>query len=108
MSANKRRRLDDGGDESKEEVVVERSGMVPTCLGSGPPLGLRSMGRWGGAPRVPEGLFMPRAYQFVDRSLLGLCNGMVVDSYHTRGGGTRAWSGGMFGGSVGRGNRPYR
>ena len=111
MSANKRRRLDEGGDESEEkgEMVVERSvEVVPTGSRGGAPLGPRVMGRRGGVPGVPEGLFMPRAYRFVDRSLLGVRNGMVGDSYHTRGGSARARNGGLFGGGVGRGNRPYR
>ena len=57
---------------------------------------------------MPEGLFMPRAYRFVDQSLLGVRNGMVGEFYHTRGSSARAGNGGCFGGDVGMGNRPYR
>jgi len=110
MSANERRRLDEGGDESEEEVEVVRSvSVVPSGPRGGAPAGPRSMegSGSGGAPRVPGGLFMPRAYRFVDRSLLGTRNGMVGDSYQTRGSYARA----PFvdrGGYRGRGYRPNR
>jgi len=39
-----------------------------------------------GTPRVSEGMFFPRAYWFVDRSLLGVRNEMIGNSHHTRGG----------------------
>jgi len=53
-----------------------------------------------------------RDYPFVDRSLVGVRNGMVGDSYRTREGSGRAqvrgsFSGGFVGG-VQRGNCPLR
>jgi len=113
MLANKRRRLDDGGDESEEEVEVVRSvGVVPTGPRGGAPMGPRAVGvgvrdgrNW--VPRVPDDLFVRRAYRFVDRRLLGTRNAMVGDTYHTRGGSARAQRS-REGFCGGRGNRPYR
>jgi len=49
-----------------------------------------------------------REYWFVDRSLIGERNGMVGDSYRTRGSFACAPVVGMRGGYLGRGYRPYR
>ena len=71
------------------------------------PRGMMGRGR-GGVPRVPDGLFASRVSRFVDRSLLGMGNVMVGDSYQTRGSFARAPFVGREGGYVGRGYRPYR
>jgi len=111
MSDFKRRRLDSGGEESEEEVEEIRSvSVVPTGPRGRAPLGPRGMmsrGR-GGAPRVLDNLFVPRAYRFVDWLLLGMRNGMVGDSYQTRGSFARAPFVGRGRGFGGRGNRPCR
>ena len=106
----KRRRLDDEGEgEGVEEVGT--SVVVPTGPRGGAPAGLRLMAeRVGGIRRgsgVPADLFVRRAYRFVDRTLVGVRNGMVGDTYQTRGNFARA----PFvdrGGFRGRGYRPYR
>jgi len=102
----KRRRLEDEGVEQVGTSVV-----VPTGPRGGAPEGPRLMAeRVGGIRRgsgVPADLFVRRAYRFVDRSLVGERNGMVGDTYRTRGNFARA----PFvdrGGYRGRGYRPYR
>jgi len=106
----KRRRLDDEGEgEGVEEVGT--SVVVPTGPRGGAPAGPRLIAeRVAGVRRgsgVPTDLFVRRAYRFVDRSLIGERNGMVGDTYHTRGNFARA----PFvsrGGYRGRGHRPFR
>jgi len=102
----KKRRLEDEGVEE-----VGRSVVVPVGPRGGAPAGPRVMAeRIGGVRRgsgVPADLFVRRAYRFVDRSMVGERNGMVGDSYRTRGNFARA----PFvdrGGYSGRGYRPYR
>jgi len=110
VTGNKKRRL-----ESLAEGGVERVGAsveVPTGPRGGAPAGPRLMAeRVGGVRRgsgVPADLFVRRAYRFVDRSLVGERNGMVGDTYHTRGNYARAPVRGNFGGRLaGRGYRPY-
>ena len=120
LPKGKRRRLDvggdgsEGGDDSEVMTVVpveeDRRVMVA-------PLGPRGYvgravvptgnGRRGGSsPR--EAGYVRREYRFVDWSLVGERNGMVGDSYRTRGNFARAPVSGLRGGYVGRGNRPYR
>ena len=87
--------------------------MVPTGPRGGPPAGPRLMAeRVGGVRRgsgVPADLLVRRAYRFVDRSLIGVRNGIVGDTYYSRGGSACAQGRGDYGGGgVGRGYRPYR
>jgi len=109
----KKRRLDDGGDVGGvEEVNGDRLAMVvPVGPRGGAPAGPRLMAeRVGGIRRgsgVPADLFVRRAYRFVDRSLIGVRNGMVGNTYHTRGNFAHAPDVGR-GGYRGRGYRPYR
>jgi len=111
VSEGKRRRVDDSSEEGEDdgEVSVE----VPTGPRGGAPMGPRLMAeaeRVGGVRRgsgVSADLFVRRAYRFVDRSLIGMRNGMVGDTYQTRGNFARA----PFvnrGGYRGRGYRPDR
>ena len=85
--------------------------MVPTEPRDGAPVGSRLMAeRVGGVRRgnaVPADLFVRRAYRFVDRTLVGERNGIVGDTYRTRGNFARAPNVGG-GGYRGRGYRPYR
>jgi len=68
------------------------------------PVGLRLVDK----PRARGWNGVRREYRFVDRSFIGVRNGMVRDSYHARGGSTRAQvSGGFKGGHLERCNR-YR
>jgi len=109
VTGNKKRRLEslaDGGVGRVGESFV-----APTGPRGGAPMGPRLMAeRVGGTRRgsgVPADLFVRRAYRFVDRSLVGVRNGMVGDTYQTRGNFARA----PFvdrGGYRGRGYRPYR
>jgi len=109
----KRRRLEDGDDgEGVEEVYGSGLGLrVSTGPRSGAPAGPRLMeGRVGGVRRgsgVPADLFVRRAYRFVDRSLVGVRNGMVGDAYQTRGNFARAPFVNRGGGRRGRGDRLY-
>jgi len=103
----KKRRLEDEGVEEVGASVV-----VPTGPRGGAPTGPSLMaGRIGGIRRgsgVPADLFVRRDYRFVDRTLVGVRNGMVGDTYQTRGNFARAPVGGNFGGRfAGRGYRPY-
>jgi len=111
MSAFKKRRIDEGEGEDVEVVeVIGSLSVVLTGPRGGAQLGPRMMrGERGGAPRAPSIRLFPRAYRFVNRSLLGVCNRMVGDSYHTRGGSARAQGRGEYrGGYGGRSNFPYR
>jgi len=122
LPKGKRKRLDvgddgsEGGDDSEVMTVpvvpVEGNRRVMVA-----PLGPRGYvgravvptgrGRRGeSSPR--EAGYVRREYRFVDRSLIGERNGMVGDSYRTRGNFARAPVSGMRGGFVGRGYRPYR
>jgi len=109
VSEGKRRRVDNSSEEEEEDEEV--SVVVPTGLRGGAPAGPRLMaGRMGGIRRgsgVPADLFVRRAYRFVDRTLVGERNGMVGDTYRTRGNFARApdVGRGMY---RGRGYRPYR
>jgi len=94
----KKRRLEDDGVEEVGTSVV-----VPT----GPRLMAERVGGVRRGSGVPADLFVRRAYRFVDRSLVGVRNGIVGDTYQTRGNFARA----PFvdrGGYQGRGYRPYR
>jgi len=109
VSEGKRRRVDDSSEEGGDDRGM--SVVVPTGPRGGAPEGPRLMAeRVGGIRRgsgVPADLFVRRAYRFVDRSLVGVRNGMVGDAYQTRGSFARA----PFvdrGGYRGRGYRPYR
>jgi len=101
VSEGKRRRVDNSSEEGEDDEVV--GVVVPT--------GPRAMAeRVGGVRRgsgVPADLFVRRAYRFVDRSLVGVRNGMVGDAYQTRGNFARApvVDRGEY---RGRGYRPYR
>jgi len=110
----KRRRIDGGDEEDGSEVVG--GGRLPVMVPRGPrggaPAGPRLMAeRVGGVRRgsgVPADLFVRRAYRFVDRTLVEERNGMVGDSYHTKGNFARAQGVGRGGGFRGRGHGPYR
>jgi len=108
VSEGKRRRVDDSSEEGGD--IVEGV-VVPTGPRGGAPMGTRLMAdRVAGVRRgsgVPADLFVRRAYRFVDRSLVGVRNGMVGDSYQTRGSFARAPFVGR-GEYRGRGYRPYR
>jgi len=104
VSEGKRRRVDNSSKEV-ESVMDERGvvTVVPLGLRGGALLGPRAYmaDRVGGIRRgngVLADLFIRRAYRFVDRSLIGTCNGMVGDSYQTKGGGACGQVRGNFGG----------
>jgi len=105
----KRRRVDNLSAEGEDDEEVRV--VVPTGPRGGAPEGPRFMAeRVGGVRRgsgVPADLFVRRAYRFVDRTLVGERNGMVGDTYRTRGNFARApdVGRGMY---RGRGYRPYR
>jgi len=109
VSEGKRRRVDNSSEEGEDDEEV--SVVVPTGPRGGAPAGLRLMAeRVGGVRRgsgVPVDLFVRRAYRFVDRTLVGQRNGMVGDTYHTRGNFARGPEVGR-GYYRGRGYRPYR
>ena len=124
LPKGKRRRID--GEEEEVEVVgseAEESEVgiiVATSIPVAPrgmqivgvaPVGPRLMAeRVGGVRRgsgVPADLFVKRAYRFVGRSLIGERNGMVGDTYQTRGNYARAPFVNRGGGGRGRGYRPY-
>ena len=120
LPKGKKRRLTVGGDgdesgddsevmtvvpvEVNEEVMVVPVG--PSGYGGRAvvPTGPRRRGE--SSPR--EAGYVRREYRFVDRSLIAVRNGMVGDSYRTRGNFARAPVSGMRGGFVGRGHWPYR
>jgi len=109
VSEGKRRRVNNSSEEGEDDEEVSVG--VPTGPRGGAPAGPRAMAdRVGGVRRgsgVPADLFVRRAYRFVDRSLVGERNGMVGDTYRTRGNFARA----PFvdrGGFRGKGYRPYR
>ena len=110
VSEGKRRRVDDSSEEGEEEEKMDV--VVPTGPRGGAPAGPRLMAeRVGGVRRgsgVPADLVVRRAYRFVDRTLVGERNGMVVDSYRTRGNFARAPFVERGGRYRGRGYRPYR
>ena len=111
VSEGKRRRVD---DSSKEEgTEVKTSVVVLTGPRGGALEGPRLMAeRVGGVRRgsgVLADLFVRRAYRFVDRSMIGMRNGIVGDTYYSRGGSACAWGRGSYnGGYAERGYRPYR
>jgi len=118
LPKGKKRRLTVGGDggESGDDaevmtvipVVEEREVMVAPL---GPRLQELAVPR---GPRLADGPavrgwnVVRREYLFVDRSLIGERNGMVGDTYRTRGNFARAPVRGVRGGFVGRGYRPFR
>jgi len=109
VSEGKRRRVDNSSEEGESDEEV--SGVVPTGPRGGAPTGPRIMmaERVGGVRRgsgVPADLFVRRAYRFVDRTLVGGRNGMVGDTYRTRGSYARAYGSGYRGGYRGRGYGP--
>jgi len=117
LPKGKKRRLTVGGDESEGEdetdvmtvIPVEERGVIEAPLG--PRLQTLAVPR---GPRLADGPavrgwnVVRREYRFVDRSLIGTRNGMVGDTYRTRGNFARAPFVNRGGGFVGRGNRPYR
>jgi len=111
VSEGKRRRVDDSSEE--EGAEVRTSVVVPTGLRGGALEGPRLMAeRVGGVRRgsgIPADLFVRRASRFVDRSMIGIRNGMVGDTYYSRGESACARGRGSYnGGYAGRGYRPYR
>jgi len=119
LPKGKRRRLTTSGEEEsrdESEVMTE----VPVVVGAEvmvAPLGPRDNGGRALVPTGPrrrgmssprEAGYVRREYRFVDRSLVGERNGMVGDSYRTRGNFARAPFVDRRGGYVGRGYRPYR
>ena len=110
VSEGKRRRVDDSSEEGEDEGMMGEG--VPTGPRGGAPTGPRFMAdRVGGVRRgggvMSADLFVRRAYRFVDRTLVGERNGMVGDTYQTRGYNARAYgSGDRGGGYRGRGYRP--
>jgi len=103
---------DESGDESEVMTVVpveeEREVMVAPL---GPRIQTLAVPR---GPRLEDGPavggwnVVRREFRFVDRSLMGMRNGMVGDTYRTRGNFARAPFVNRGGGYVGRGNGPYR
>jgi len=128
LPKGKKRRLTVGsngsGDEEDTEVmtvipVVEEGDMMVVPLGPrSDEVGRRAEMPFGprlrDGPRVRGWNVVRREYRFVDRSfkLMGVRNGMVGDSYHTRGGGVHAQVRGSFRGKYvergGRGRWPFR
>jgi len=103
VSEGKRRRVEDSSvekDDRDEEVTV----VVPSEPRGGATMGPRGMNSGRG---VPADLFVRQAYRFVNMSLIGEQNGMVGDTYHTRGNFACAPVSGIRGAYVGRGYRPY-
>ena len=118
LPKGKKRRLtvggdgDESGDDSEVMTVVpvQEEGEVMVA-----PLGPRLQTlvvprgpRLADGPAVRGWNVVRREYRFVDRSLIGLRNGMVGDTYRTRGNFARAPFVNRGGGFVGRGNRPCR
>jgi len=120
LPKGKKRRLtmggdgDESGDDSDVMTVVPEVGNREMMV---VPVGPRGYGGRAVVPTGPrrrgessprEAGYVRREYWFVDRSLIGERNGMVGDSYRTRGNFAHAPVSGLRGGFVGRGNRPYR
>jgi len=117
LPKGKKGRLTVGGDESEGEDDTEVMTVIPVeeerevIVGPlGPRLQTFAVPR---GPRLADGPavrgwnVVRREYRFVDRSLMGVRNGMMGDTYRTRGNFARA----PFvdrGGYRGRGYRPYR
>jgi len=131
LPKGKKRRLNVGGEESggvdETEVmtvipVEEERGMIVAPLGPRGdlvPTGQRELYPWTDGPRVRGWDVVRREFRYVDRNLIGTRNGMIGDSYRTRGGGARAQvrgnvrgrfveRGGIGGGLLGRGYGPFR
>jgi len=118
LPKGKRRRVtfeddEESGDESDVMTVVP---VVDVGEGRVAPLELRGNGGRAVVPTGPrrrgessprETGYVRREYWFVDRSLIGQHNGMVGDSYRTRGNFACVPFVNREGGFVGRGNRPY-
>jgi len=119
LPKGKKRRLTVGDDESEGEDDAEVMTVIPVeeerevmVVPLGPRVQTLAVPR---GPRLADGPavrgwnVVRREYRFVDRSLIGERNGMVGDSYRTRGVSARAPVRGVFGGRyVARGQRPYR
>jgi len=114
VAEGKRRRVNNSSDEGeREDDGGSEEVVVLTCRRGGALEGPRNMLATVVSVRRGHGvladLFVRRAYRFVDRLLIGMHNGMVDDSYQTRGGSAHAHGrGGLDGGFGGTGYRPYR
>jgi len=106
---SKKRRLNVVGEGEESEDDAEVIPVIPvvdsgevSVVPLGPRLNMeRSSGlpvgpRLRDAPRVRGWDIVRREYRYVDQSLIGVCHGMVGDSYHTRGGGACAQVRGNF------------
>jgi len=118
LPKGKRRRLTVGGEEESEDeagvmtvipVEEEREVMVAPLGPRVQTLAVPRGPRLADGPTVRGWNVVRREFRFVDRSLIGERNGMVGDTYRTRGVSARAPVRGNFGGRfVARGYRPYR
>jgi len=118
LPKGKRRRLTVGDDELRgandAEVmtvipVEEERRVVEAPLGPRlDSLAVPRGPRLANGPAVRGWNVVRREYRFVDRSLIGVRNGMVGDSYQTRGNFARAPFVNRGGGHVGRGRGTYR
>jgi len=105
----------EGGGKYETEVMTVIPSVSREVIRA--PLGPRGNGGRAVVPTGPrrrgessprEAGYVRREYRFVDRSLVEERNGIVGDSYRTRGKFARASFVGLRGGYVGRGSRPYR
>ena len=118
LPKGKKRRLTVGGDVGEGEEETEVMTVIPVVgerEANVAPLGPRLLTlavprgpRLADGPAVRGWNVVRREYRFVDRSLIGVRNGMVGDTYRTRGSIARAQFVNRGGGCAGRGNRPYR
>jgi len=119
MPKGKKRRLTvrgdvrESGDETEVMTVIpveENREVIVAPLGPRlQTLAVPRGPRFADGPAVRGWNVVRREYWFVDRSLIGERNGMVGDSYSTRGVSARVPVRAVFGGRyVARGIRPYR
>jgi len=130
LPKGKKRRLTVGGDgvEGRDETEVmtvvpfeEERGMIVAPLGPRADLvarGTSELYPWTDGLRVRGWDVVRREVQYMDRSLIRTRNGMIGDSYHTRGGGAPAQvrgnvrgrfvERGIGGGLLGRRYGPFR